>query len=140
MALQFLFQFLPINLKNRGKLFSRLSYLNDFSSIGINRVNLNAHCQFVSPAIVNGPALRNEGNLDILLPSGQLVELLFFPHLQLKHPPQYEHKTQEKETREKDDPDLKPIDRFPFHRITITCSGLGLAILSSSTANFSIRA
>jgi hypothetical protein len=46
----------------------------------------------------------------MLLLSGQLVELLFLEHLELKHPSRDERKTEEEKAGKKDDPDLKPID------------------------------
>jgi hypothetical protein len=55
-----------------------------------------------------------------MLLSSHLIELFLFQHLKLKHPPYNEYERKEEKTRDEDDPDFEPIDRFPFHRITIT--------------------
>jgi hypothetical protein len=55
-----------------------------------------------------------------MLLGSQFIELFLFQHLKLKHPPHNDDEAKEEKTRDEDDPDLKPINRFPFHRITIT--------------------
>ena len=140
MALQSLLSIPPDRSEESRQALGCLLCVTDFPGIGINRIDLDADCQFISLAVVDRPTLGNEGNLNMLLLCGQLIELFLLQHLELKHPAHNEHKTEEEETREKEDPDLKPIDRFLFHRITITWSGLGLDIPNSSAANFSIRA
>ncbi len=52
--------------------------------------------------------------------AASLIELFLLQHLELKHPPDDQGKTEEEETREEEDSDLEPIDRFSFHRMTIT--------------------
>jgi hypothetical protein len=56
----------------------------------------------------------------MMLLGSHLVKLFLFQHLKLKHPPPDEYEAKKEENRDEDDPDLEPIDRFPFHRITIT--------------------
>jgi hypothetical protein len=120
MALQPLSQFLPIDLEDGGKIMSRSIHINHFWGICINRIDLDADRQFILLLIVNGPPLWDEWDLNKLLLSRQFIELLLFQHLKLKHPPYNEYEGKEDKTRDENDPDFKPIDRFSPHRITIT--------------------
>jgi hypothetical protein len=82
-----------IDLENGDKRADCLFYIDDFSSIGVNGINLDANRQFISLAVVNGPTFRNERNLNMMLLRSQLIELLLFQYLELKHPPHNQYKT-----------------------------------------------
>ena len=56
----------------------------------------------------------------MVLLGSHLIELFLLQHLKLKHPSHDEDEGKEEKTRYEEDPDFEPIDRFPFHRITIT--------------------
>jgi hypothetical protein len=60
----------------------------------------------------------------MLLLGSQLIELLLFQHLKLKHPGHHQEEKEKEEARDEEDPEFEPVDGLTlhllFHRITTT--------------------